>query len=162
MVKYLTAIWTGKPSDIRFDLPVSQTFYTETKRSLSWLTCQHFRCWKLLQILEQKYCHFDKIFITGCTRSCQNDNFWYSQWWKFCQIDSISVLVKTIATTSLQPPEMLKKLFVLLVEFFEKDTQYMNCTNIDIRPAISWGVYQIIYIYQPSFIVGIAALPSSL
>ena len=23
---------------------------------------------------------FDKIFITGCTGSCENDNFWCSQW----------------------------------------------------------------------------------
>ena len=23
-------------------------------------------------------CHFDKIFISGCAGSCQNDNFWYA------------------------------------------------------------------------------------
>ena len=34
-----------------------------------------------------KYLHFDEIFITGCTRSCQNDNFHCSQWWKFRQND---------------------------------------------------------------------------
>ena len=32
-----------------------------------------------------KFHHFYDIFITGCTESCQNDNFQCSQWWKFCQ-----------------------------------------------------------------------------
>ena len=36
-----------------------------------------------------KYCHFDEIFITGCTGSCQNDNFQCSQCWKFHQNDYI-------------------------------------------------------------------------
>ena len=33
------------------------------------------------------------MFITGCTGSCQNDNFQCSQWWKFRQNDDIFVSV---------------------------------------------------------------------
>ena len=43
--------------------------------------------------LKRKCLHFDEIFITGCTESCQNDNFQCSQWWKFRQNDDISVSV---------------------------------------------------------------------
>ena len=32
-------------------------------------------------------CHFDEIFITGCTRSWHFDIF---QWWKFCQSDDMN------------------------------------------------------------------------
>ena len=31
----------------------------------------------------KRKCHFDEIFITGCTGICQNDKFQCSQWWKF-------------------------------------------------------------------------------
>ena len=30
-------------------------------------------------------CHFDEIFVTGCTRSCKNYKLWFSQWRKVCQ-----------------------------------------------------------------------------
>ena len=40
--------------------------------------------------LKWKCHHVDKIFITGCTGSCQNDNFQCSQWRKFDQNDNIS------------------------------------------------------------------------
>ena len=43
--------------------------------------------------LKQKCLHFDEILITGCTGSCQNDNFQCSQWWKFSQNDDIFVSV---------------------------------------------------------------------
>ena len=43
--------------------------------------------------LKRKCCRFDEIFITGCTGSCQNDNFQCSQWWKFRQNDDIFVSV---------------------------------------------------------------------
>ena len=33
------------------------------------------------------------MFITGCTESCQNDNFESSQWLKFCPSDNISIAV---------------------------------------------------------------------
>ena len=44
-------------------------------------------------LMKRKCRHFDEIFITGCTKSCQNDNFRCSQWWKFHQNDNISVSV---------------------------------------------------------------------
>ena len=44
--------------------------------------------------LKLTFYQFEKFFITGCTESCQSDNFRYSQWWKFCQYDNISVSVK--------------------------------------------------------------------
>ena len=43
--------------------------------------------------LKHKCRHFDEIFITGCTESCQNDNFRCSQWLKFHQNDNISFSV---------------------------------------------------------------------
>ena len=43
--------------------------------------------------LKRKCLHFDEIIITGCTGSCQNDNFQCSQWWKFRQNDDIFVSV---------------------------------------------------------------------
>ena len=53
-----------------------------------WLHCK----------LSKRECHFDKIF-TGCTGSCQNDNFRYSQWWIFRQND-IFVSVRQILEIS--------------------------------------------------------------
>ena len=43
--------------------------------------------------LKRKCCHFDEIFVIGCTESYQNDNFECSQWWKFRQNDDISLSV---------------------------------------------------------------------
>ena len=43
--------------------------------------------------LKRKCRHFDEILITGCTGSCQNDNFQCSQWLKFRQNDDIFVSV---------------------------------------------------------------------
>ena len=43
---------------------------------------------------KRKCLHFDEIIITGCTGSCQSDNFQCSQWWKFRQNDDIFVSVK--------------------------------------------------------------------
>ena len=37
--------------------------------------------------------HFDNIPITGCTVTCQNDNFRCSLWWKFHKRDNISVSI---------------------------------------------------------------------
>ena len=52
-------------------------------------------CKENLVTLKGKCLHFDEIFITGCTESCQNDNFQCSQWWKFRQNDDISLSVYT-------------------------------------------------------------------
>ena len=40
--------------------------------------------------------HFDEIFVTDCSESCQNDNFQCSQWWKFRQNGNISVSVELV------------------------------------------------------------------
>ena len=48
----------------------------------------------ILDYSQKRKCHhFDEIFITGCTESCQNDNFQCRQWRKFRQNDDISVSV---------------------------------------------------------------------
>ena len=44
-----------------------------------------------MDFTEMECFHFDKIFITGCTGSCQNDNFQWSQWSKFHQNDEIVI-----------------------------------------------------------------------
>ena len=49
--------------------------------------------------LKRKCLHFDEIFITGCTGSCQNDNFQCSQWLKFRQNDDIFVSVVGLGYT---------------------------------------------------------------
>ena len=49
-----------------------------------------------------KWHHFDKIFITACTVSCQNDNFLCSHWWKVHQNNtSISVLYQLMSPSKL-------------------------------------------------------------
>ena len=54
--------------------------------------------------LKQKCCHFDGIFITGCTESCQNYNFQHSQWRKCHQIDvSASMVLSDIHWWGYQP-----------------------------------------------------------
>ena len=40
-------------------------------------------------------CHFDEIFVTGCTESCHIDNFRCSQWRKFRQNDSFVSVTDT-------------------------------------------------------------------
>ena len=44
----------------------------------------------------KRKCHFDEIFITGCTGSCHFDNFQCSQWWKCHENEYISVSVKMV------------------------------------------------------------------
>ena len=54
-----------------------------------------------------------KLFITGCTGSCQNENFQCSQWWKFRQIGAIFVSVTVLNNNNgntLQPPTTSTKL----------------------------------------------------
>ena len=50
--------------------------------------------------LKRKCRHFDEIVISGCTESCQNDNFQCSQWRKFHQ-NNISAWVFVPVTTKL-------------------------------------------------------------
>ena len=53
-----------------------------------------------LSILKRRCYHFDEIIITGCTESCQKDNFRCSQWCKFRQNDNISVSVSLLHSRS--------------------------------------------------------------
>ena len=48
---------------------------------------------RLLYVLLMRRCRTFKIFTTGCTGSCQHDNFHYRQWWQFRQNGDISVSV---------------------------------------------------------------------
>ena len=61
----------------------------------------------------QKCCHFDEIFIIGCTGGCQNDNFHCSQWrkilekfsWNFhhrlhCKLSTWQLPVQSVMTIS--------------------------------------------------------------
>ena len=85
--------------------------------------------------LKQKCRHFDEIFITGCTESCQNDNFRCSQWLKFHQNDNISVSVNGSAilvhigfgndslTTANHYPNQKRSKWIYLMEWF-----------VDVRP----------------------------
>ena len=57
----------------------------------------------ITQTLKWSNHHFDEIFITGCARSCQNDNFWCSQWWKFHQNDHISVSMRVFKQGFVEP-----------------------------------------------------------
>ena len=60
--------------------------------------------------LKRKCLHFDEIFITGCTESCQNE---CSQWWKFHQNDDIFVSVYVV----LMLPPFLRCAFMNRVDF---------------------------------------------
>ena len=52
--------------------------------------------------LKREYRHCDGIFITGCTGSCQSDNFQYSRWWKCHPNDDISVSVYNVYRESIK------------------------------------------------------------
>ena len=69
--------------------PITQTFWWSSYDNHNYiLLTMH-----MAMSLKQECLHFDEIFITGCTGSCQNDNFQSSQWWKFRQNDDIFVSV---------------------------------------------------------------------
>ena len=66
---------------------------------------QCMECYWSVAISQKRKClHFDEIIITGCTGSCQSDNFQCSQWWKFRQNDDIfvSVIVKNVRGIDLE------------------------------------------------------------
>ena len=44
----------------------------------------------------KRKCHFDELFITGCTGSCHFGDFWWSQWWTFHHNDKISVSLNSL------------------------------------------------------------------
>ena len=43
--------------------------------------------------MKQEFCHFDEIFICGCTGICYFDKFRCRQWWRFqcCNFDEIFI-----------------------------------------------------------------------
>ena len=93
-------IFTGDPKDKDMWNAVSKKF--TSKKGKNWKChlilematnmAMLFRLQCIEQILLKWKCfHFDEIFITGYTESCQNDNFQCSQWWKFHQNENISI-----------------------------------------------------------------------
>ena len=86
--------------DVFFDLRLNERL---SKQSWGWwfetLSCslwRHINCTgshEAANSLKRKCRHFDEILITGCTGSCQNDNFQCSQWLKIRQNDDIFVSV---------------------------------------------------------------------
>ena len=46
------------------------------------LTCWLIDVWSF-QLFKWKCCHFEDIFVIGCTESCQNNKVWCSKWRKF-------------------------------------------------------------------------------
>ena len=75
-----------------YDMKVSISHYFNYLTNYAIIVAHHW------PTLKRKCLHFDEIFITGCTESCQNDNFQCSQWWKFHQNDDIFVSVYMVAT----------------------------------------------------------------
>ena len=77
-------------------------------------------------------CHFDDIFITACTESCQNDNFRCSQWWKFRQNDDI--LVVKMTTFGAGSDENFVKMTTFLYRCTTRNPQtYLECRSNIIR-----------------------------
>ena len=118
MLSEMISIGRWIPTDKR---SVYETFVVSWNKDASNVDCRAFlsllllicaTCWTNSQItrflcalklmwshcngltLKRKSLHFDEMFITGCTGSCQNDNFQCSQWWKFRQNDDIFVSVE--------------------------------------------------------------------
>ena len=52
--------------------------------------------------LKRKCLHFDEIFVTGCTGSCQNDNFQCNQWLKFRQNDIFVSVIPNRSVSSVR------------------------------------------------------------
>ena len=80
--------------------------------------------------LKQKCRHFDEIFITGCTESCQNDNFRCSQWLKFHQNDNISVSVFVTFTCWSRTYNMPEKTPMIPARFLKSFLQINYCLTV--------------------------------
>ena len=68
-------------------LVLGQSFSCPGTNEVAWITW--IKLVNTFPYQKTKCYHFDEIFITGCTGSCQNDNFQCSQWWKFRQNDAL-------------------------------------------------------------------------
>ena len=81
--------------------------------------------WHDKPFTETECCHFDEIFITGCTESCHFDNFQCSQWWRFHQNDDIfvSVLVTAALKASIKNKNVLCNAYLMHpIEIIEINT----------------------------------------
>ena len=85
----------------------------------------------------KRKCHFDKIFITGCTESCQNDNFQCSQWWKFRQM-TLYIWMRINVTVWLKFDRNINKCIMSCnhVPYFH----YLSLSNADFVP-LGEGTY---------------------
>ena len=92
--------WRTPTFTLNFSLSLQQTF-TLLHSTFSYMFC-------MSHTLKRKCLHFDEIFITGCTESCQNDNFQCSQWWKFHQNDDIFVSVWKLSKWQLPVQPVMK------------------------------------------------------
>ena len=78
VVERFATVWSFLAHRVVSGIHLTNLRYHGILLKLSWRT------------LERKCIHFDEIFITGCTGSCQNsDNFQRRQWLKFRQNDDI-------------------------------------------------------------------------
>ena len=85
--------WISGGSGRKYRLSGPRT--SKELNDLRWVTLDrdniHRSDSQMLYVLKQKYCHFDKILVIGCTESCQNDNFRCSLWWNCSQNGDIFV-----------------------------------------------------------------------
>ena len=84
------AIWLVMYQIGQTNLPLNWLCKSKTKK-----TSMEQKCWHVTGFT-WKCCHFDEIFITNFTSSCQNDNCWFSWWWKFHQNYDTAISVVSI------------------------------------------------------------------
>ena len=81
---------------IHIHIQIFYTLYIHTRTPRYIFHVHGHKCIAIIAwSMKRSCCHFDKIFIIGCTESCQNDNFESSRWRKFHQNDNIPVSVTT-------------------------------------------------------------------
>ena len=83
-----------------FLVPEPSIFKEMIANANKWFIFSKMQQWQIkeytLTSLKQKCRHFDKIFVIGCTGSCQNDKFRWSQCRKFRQSDNIPLSMVNI------------------------------------------------------------------
>ena len=96
--------------------------------------------------VKRKRRHFDNIFVTCCTESCQNDNFECNQWRKCRQNDNFrfSDVLKKISKFWIANIIFIKMLslvepeFVILIDPGSLLTSF--CQRLRNLAAVRWGV----------------------
>ena len=96
------------------------------------------------QTLKRTGCHFDEIFITGCTERCHFANFQCSQWWGFVSI-KVPFQYRTSFPENGIPVTLLFKTAVSLLYFHNgksyigKSTSLINFLSVTIMsPKRRW------------------------